>query len=173
MYDALLDGSLIVDALWQSTLCLLIAVVVAACLAKQPARAHHAVWLLLLAAVVTPMVSMAFRTLGWGLIAPPSLTPLESTASNQIPALSMNYLASAFTWERLFGTVWIVLSIVAIVRLVQSIRSSRRLLRESRALDDPKIEFLANQAARQLGLRVHTHCARERLHRVPGRVVLV
>ena len=152
MYDALLDGSLIVDALWQPTLCLLIAVVVAALLARQPARAHHAVWLLLLTAVVTPMVSAAFRALGWGLIAPPSLATLESIASDQIPALSMNYLAGAFTWERLFGAVWIVLSIVVIVRLVQSIRSSRQLLRESRELDDPRIETLANQAARKLGL---------------------
>ena len=47
MYDTLLDGSLIVDALWQPTLCLLIAGVVAALLARQPARAHHAVLLLL------------------------------------------------------------------------------------------------------------------------------
>ena len=105
MYDTLLDGSLIVDALWQPTLCLLIAVVVAALLAKQPARAHHAVLLLLGAAVVTPLVSAAFRALGWGLIAPPSQTALNSTASDQIPALSMNYLAGAFTWERLFGAV--------------------------------------------------------------------
>ncbi|MEE8154432.1 MAG: M56 family metallopeptidase [Phycisphaerales bacterium] len=152
MYDTLLDGSLIVDALWQPTLCLLIASVVAALLARQPARAHHAVLLLLGAAVVTPLISAAFRALGWGLIAPPSLATLESTASDQIPALSMNYLASAFTWERLFGAVWIVLSIVVIVRLVQSIRSSRRLLRDSRPLDDPRIEALANQAARKLGL---------------------
>ena len=71
MYDTLLDGSLIVDALWQPTLCLLIAGVVAALLARQPARAHHAVLLLLGAAVVTPMVSAAFRAIGWGLIAPP------------------------------------------------------------------------------------------------------
>ena len=153
MYDTLLDGSLIVDALWQPTLCLLVAVVVAALLVRQPARAHHAVWLLLLAAVVTPLVSMAFRTLGWGLIAPPSNTGLGSMTAESIPALSMNYLASAFTWERLFAAVWIVLSIVVIVRLVQSIRSSRKLLRESGELDDPRIETLANQAARKLGLR--------------------
>lgn len=153
MYDTLLDGSLIVDALWQPTLCLLIAGVVAALLARQPARAHHAVLLLLGAAVVTPMVSAAFRAIGWGLIAPPSHTIPESTVSNQIPALSMNYLAGAFTWERLFGVIWIVLSIVVIARLVQSIRSSRRLLRDSRPLDDPRINALANQAARKLGLR--------------------
>ena len=153
MYDTLLDGSLIVDALWQPTLCLLIAGVVAALLAKQPARAHYAVLLLLGAAVVTPLISAAFRTLGWGLIAPPSHTISESAVSNQIPALSMNYLAGAFTWEQLFGVIWIVLSIVVIVRLVQSIRSSRQLLRESRELDDPRIEILANQAARKLGLR--------------------
>ncbi len=153
MYDTLLDGSLIVDALWQPTLCLLIAVVIAALLAKQPARAHHAVWLLLLAAVVTPLVSAVFRALGWGLIAPPSLAAVESTASDSVPALSMNYLAGAFTWERLFAAVWIILSIVVIVRLVQSIRSSKRLLRDSRVLDDPRIESLANQAARKLGLQ--------------------
>ena len=153
MYDTLLDGSLIVDALWQPTLCLLIAGVVAALLAKQPARAHYAVLLLLGAAVVTPLVSAAFRALGWGLIAPPNHTAVESAASNQIPALSVNYLAGAFTWERLFGVMWIVLSIVVIVRLVQSIRSSRQLLRESRELDDPRIAALASQAARKLGLR--------------------
>ncbi len=153
MYDTLLDGSLVIDSLWQPTLCLLIAVVAAALLAKQPTRAHHAVLLLLCAAVITPAVSGTFRELGWGLIAPPSHTALESTASDQIPALSMNYLAGAFTWERLFGAVWVVLSIVVIVRLVQSIRSSRRLLRESRPLDDPRIETLANQAARRLGLQ--------------------
>lgn len=153
MYDTLLDGSLIVDALWQPTLCLLIAVVAAAWLARQPARAHHAVLLLLGAAVVTPLVSAGFRALGWGLIAPPSHTAVGSTASDQIPALLMNYLAGAFTWERLFGVMWIILSIIVIVRLVQSIRSSRQLLRESRPLDDPRIESLANQAARKLGLR--------------------
>ena len=153
MYDTLLDGSLIVDAMWQPTLYLLIAVVVASLLAKQPARAHHAVLLLLWAAVVTPLVGVAFRALGWGLIARPSQTTLESTASDQIPALSMNYLPGAFTWERLLAVMWIILSVVVIVRLVQSIRSSRQLLRESRPLDDPRIETLANQAARKLGLR--------------------
>ncbi len=153
MYDTLLDGSLIVDALWQPTLCLLIAVVVAALLARHPARAHHAVLLLLGAAVVTPLISAAFRALGWGLIAPPSHTALESTASDQIPALSMNYLAGALTWERLFGVMWVLLSIVVILRLVQSIRSSRQLLRGSRPLDDPRIETSANQAARKLGLQ--------------------
>ena len=153
MYDTLLDGSLVVDAMWQPTLCLLIAVVVAALLARQPAPAHHAVLLLLGAAVVTPLISAAFRALGWGLIAPPSHTTLQSTASDQIPALSMNYLAGAFTWEGLFGVMWIVLSIVLIARLVQSIRSSRLLLRESHLLDDPRIKTLANQAARKLGLR--------------------
>ncbi len=66
MYDTLLDGSLIVDALWQPTLCLLIAVIAAALLARQPARAHHAVLLLLGAAVVTPLISAAFRALGGG-----------------------------------------------------------------------------------------------------------
>ncbi len=153
MYDTLLDGSLLVDALWQPTLCLLIAVVAAALLARRPARAHQAVLLLLGAAVVTPLSSAAFRALGWGLIAPPSLATLESAASDQIPALSMNYLAGAFTWERLFGAMWILLSIVVIVRLVQSIRRSRQLLRESRALDDPRIETLANRAAQKLGLQ--------------------
>lgn len=49
--------------------------------------------------------------------------------------------------------MWIILSIVVIVRLVQSIRSSRQLLRESRPLDDPRIATLANQAAQKLGLR--------------------
>ncbi|MCZ6651997.1 MAG: DUF1573 domain-containing protein [Planctomycetota bacterium] len=153
MYDTVLDGSLVIDALWQPTLCLLIAVLAAALLAKQPARAHHAVLLLLGAAVITPLVSATFRALGWGLIAPPSQTTLESSASDQIPTLSMNYLAGAFTWERVFGVMWILLSSIVIVRLLQSIRSSRQLLRESRPLDDPRIETLANQAARKLGLR--------------------
>ncbi len=153
MYDTFLDGSLVADSLWQPTLCLVIAGVVAALLARHPARAHHAVLLLLWAAVVTPLLSAAFRGLGWGLIAPPSQATLASTASDQIPTLSMNHLAGIFTWEWVFAAIWIVLSIVVIVRLVQSIRSSRRLLRESRALDDPRIETLANQAARKLGLQ--------------------
>ena len=129
----------------------MIAGVAAALLVKHPARAHHAILLLLWAAVVTPLVSAAFRGLGWGLIAPPGQATLASTGSNQIPALSLNHLAGTFTRQWAFAAMWIVLSIVVLGRLVQSIRSSRRLLRDSRPLDDPGIQALATRAARKLG----------------------
>ena len=71
MFEALRPGgSLAWDYLWQSTLFLGLGLFASAMLARRPARAHRFLLLVMLAALVTPILTQAASRGGWGILAP-------------------------------------------------------------------------------------------------------
>jgi hypothetical protein len=76
MVDFLLNepgGSLIGDVLWQSGLFLVVGLAASVALHRRPARAHGALFVAILAALVTPLCSQLARRHGWGLWASRSI----------------------------------------------------------------------------------------------------
>jgi Zn-dependent protease with chaperone function len=63
------SGSLLGDAAWQTTLFLLLGLLGSFLWARQPARAHRFLALMMAAALLTPLLSQGTRLLGWGLFA--------------------------------------------------------------------------------------------------------
>ena len=68
--SALAGDTLVISVIWQTTLCLLAGLVAAALLSNRPARAHTALLLGIVATVVTPVLTILFRSYGWGLLSP-------------------------------------------------------------------------------------------------------
>ena len=62
----ILNGSLVDGCLWQTTLCLFLGLMAARAWSGRPARAHRALALAILAALVLPVMSHAVRCFGWG-----------------------------------------------------------------------------------------------------------
>src|SRR5438105_932214 len=75
MSNSLFATPLLRDALWQTTLWLLLGAAVSIVWARRPARAHRLLLLTLVAALVTPLLSQTVRLWGWGLLARPAPAP--------------------------------------------------------------------------------------------------
>ncbi|HUG67242.1 MAG TPA: M56 family metallopeptidase [Pirellulaceae bacterium] len=73
MTSPFLDSRLLWDFLWQSTLWLSIGLMCSVIWRSRPARAHWVLCLVMLAAVMTPILSVAARQSEWGLFATPRL----------------------------------------------------------------------------------------------------
>lgn len=154
MRDLFLDGSLIIDSLWQPTTCLIIAITLASVFYKQIARAHITVLLLITAAVFTPMLSAAFRMQGLGFITPatatdPSITSLSVNALQFQP----NFLGSAANLDLIFAILWAFLSIIMLFKLARSAQQSRRFINASSPIDNSVFQILALEAAEKLKLQ--------------------
>ncbi|MHC4320410.1 MAG: M56 family metallopeptidase, partial [Planctomycetota bacterium] len=141
-------------ALWQTSAWLAAGVALSLILERRPARAHGALLLCMIAAVLTPIISVAFRALGWGML---SALGTAALASDQMPpaldATRSSVAGGLLTWELAVGSAWLALSAVAASRLVVSAVRGRRLLASAQTISDGPVADLARAAARKLGLR--------------------
>ena len=161
MRDLLLDGSLIVDSLWQPTLCLIIAITLASVFYKHIARTHITVLLLIAAAVLTPLLSAAFRFQGFGLITPTTITDPSSTSQTSIALLTQpNFLGSTANWDLIFAIFWAFLSTIMLLRLIRNAQQSRRFVNASIELENPTLKLLATKAAKKLQLKCQPQISR-------------
>jgi beta-lactamase regulating signal transducer with metallopeptidase domain len=87
MNNPLFPEPLVWDLLWQTTLWLLLGMVVSFLWARRPARAHRLLLLTLVAALVTPLLSQTVRLRGWGLIVRPA--PLRAPVLPEFEALPL------------------------------------------------------------------------------------
>ena len=146
--------TVLLGAIWQTTAWLAAGLALSVILERRPARAHGAVLLCMTAAVLTPVISIPFRILGWGMLAPLSAALLGS--GEMPPDLAPGRSAAAgglLTWELAAGAAWLALSALAVTRLVVSAARGRRLLASSRTISDGPMADLARTAATKLGFR--------------------
>lgn len=144
------EPSLLRDALWQSTLCLALALLAARLVRRRPARAHAALALGLVAATCAPLASALARAAGWGLFAAPA--PIASGGA--APGLEgIPVLAGAALGARdvLLG-LWAAVAATGLVRLALGFRRSAAWARSAAPVDDPELRALAQATARRLGV---------------------
>ncbi len=141
------------DLLWQSSLCLGVAGLVAFGFRRQPARAHTALWLGMLGAVVTPVLTAWFRSRGWGWMA-----PLDATPDGRA-ALPVDLLRKAGVpefrqpwWILGLQLVWVAVSGWLVIRALRSVFLGRSLLGRARRSRETTLQRAAAQAARDLEL---------------------
>jgi beta-lactamase regulating signal transducer with metallopeptidase domain len=146
--------TVLLGALWQTTAWLAAGLALSVILERRPARAHGAVLLCMAAAVLTPLISIAFRALGWGMLAPltAALLGFGEMPSDLDPGRSAS-AAGLLTWELAAGSAWLTLSGLAVTRLVVSAVRGRRLLSSARTITDGPMAKLARAAAKELGFR--------------------
>jgi beta-lactamase regulating signal transducer with metallopeptidase domain len=146
--------TVLLETLWQTTTWLAAGLALSVILERRPARAHGAVLLCMAAAVLTPVISIAFRALGWGMLDPLSAALLGSgeMPPDLAPGRSAA-IAGLLTWELAAGSAWVALSALAVTRLVVSAVRGRRLLTSARTICDGPMSSLARAAAKKLGLR--------------------
>ena len=98
--------SLIVDVAWQSSLCLVLGLL-ASRLPLRPARTHGLLLVAIIAAMLTPILSLCVRAMGWGLLAAPNVAPVIGStsppASSAATALEALWLPNPFV---LIAVVW-------------------------------------------------------------------
>jgi beta-lactamase regulating signal transducer with metallopeptidase domain len=146
--------TVLLETLWQTTAWLAAGLVLSIILERRPARAHGAVLLCMTAAVLTPVISIAFRVLGWGMLDPLSAALLGS--GEMPPDLAPGRSAAThgpLIWVLAAGSAWLALSALAVTRLVVSAVRGRRLLASARTISDGPMSNLARAAAEELGLR--------------------
>jgi beta-lactamase regulating signal transducer with metallopeptidase domain len=146
--------TVLLDALWQSTAWLAVGLALSAILERRPARAHGALLLCLIAAVLTPVISMLCRAVGWGMLAPLGTTLLGTGEMPSVLEAGRSPAAGGLlTWELAAGSAWVALSAVVLARLVVSALRGRRLVASARPISDGPMADLARTAATKLGFR--------------------
>lgn len=148
-------AAIMLDALWQSSLCLAAGLAAAAALSRRPARAHAILLVAIVAAIAAPATTAIFRWLGWGLFEPAHIVaraalpppPGGSTASGaaglvlpEVPAI--------------LGALWLVVSVIFVARLAGSMARGARLAGAARPVASPQLYAVARGAAERLGLSV-------------------
>jgi beta-lactamase regulating signal transducer with metallopeptidase domain len=76
-----IDSSFLFDVAWQSSLCLVVGLAASVVAARRSARAHRALLLAAVAALVTPVLAQGARLAGWGILASAKVS--EPGASDQ------------------------------------------------------------------------------------------
>jgi beta-lactamase regulating signal transducer with metallopeptidase domain len=147
-------GAVLLDVLWQTTAWLVLGLALSVILERRPARAHGVVLLCLVAAALTPIVTVACRALGWGML-PALVTPLlgSGDAPPGLVAGRVPGAGSLLTWPSAVVIAWLALSGLAVARLVVSAVRGRRLLASARPIGDGPVIDFARSAARRLGVR--------------------
>ncbi|MBM3838211.1 MAG: hypothetical protein FJ398_09630 [Verrucomicrobia bacterium] len=104
------------DCFWQSSVCLLLGLLGGLCWARRPARAHRVLLLALGAALLAPLLSLAVRHYGWGMLPPrvsavghnsvgptptaPALPSPQSAAAESAQAAETSVATEALTEAR-------------------------------------------------------------------------
>lgn len=152
MPDWIDTDSFLFCVLWQTTAWLTIGMIGAIVLRRHPARAHGVLLSCIIAALITPALSFTFKSLGWGLMRPPTGSGGIDYASGPLVGATPAPYNEWLTLSTIFFVVWVTVSLVMILRLVRSLLASRHLLRNTRRLEHPVLKRAVRQAASRLGL---------------------
>ncbi len=148
-------AALMLDALWQSSLCLAVGIAVATAMHRRPARAHSLLLVSIVTAVAAPIASAVFRAMGWGLFEPAAHALRDAVPP---PAGSLAGSASAGLvlpdMPIVLLIVWLVVSAAFLARLASSMVLGARLAGNGRPLSSPQWRAVARGAADRLGLSV-------------------
>jgi beta-lactamase regulating signal transducer with metallopeptidase domain len=138
----------------QSTVWLAGGLLVAGRLRRTPAKAHLALLLAAVAAVVTPALSLLVHRLGGGLLVGPEAPALyRLVRPGAAPGYGMPLPPPAPpAWLAWVAGLWLAASGWLAVRVGQAYLSGRRLLRGSRPVADDAFAAAARAAARRLSL---------------------
>jgi beta-lactamase regulating signal transducer with metallopeptidase domain len=144
-----------VTVVWQSTAWLLVGLVSSRLSSRHPARAHTLLFLCLLAAIVTPILSLLCSATGWGIGAPLRVSasamneappPLEPRSGARIDPIAVLGCAGLM--------VWLLVTTLLAVRLIDAAVRGRRILSTSRTVADVRLQQLAHEAAHRTGVKL-------------------
>lgn len=165
-----------VDALWQSTLVCTVALLLTRFLRERPAARGAVVLLAAALCLATPLASWAVRAGGWGLLTAQVGEPAQTISVRQIsrpealagasvpvePAsVAPSYSdadadAAVVPGERawqILGAVWVVASVVLLVRLLRSAQAIARVCLAAKPCGDAGVLEELARAATTLGVR--------------------
>ncbi|MHC4214862.1 MAG: M56 family metallopeptidase, partial [Planctomycetota bacterium] len=176
------ENTFLWSCVWQSTVCILVGLVLSFALRRWPARAHRVLFLAIVAAVVVPLMSAGVKRFGWGLLKPKPVVVVqeefvqatviepvnyeltrpivfEDTGSYEKPVEVYDEAEAVVVqepqvipWRQLLLWAWITASVFLIVRLVVSIVFGVRLLARGVPLECAEIERALGIAKRKLGI---------------------
>jgi len=169
---------LAVDALWQSTLVCMVALLLTRFLRERPAARGAVVLLAAALCLATPLASWAVRAGGWGLLTAQVAEPAQAISVRQVsrrdasagasvrvqPApIAPSYSdvdadadAAVVPGERMWqvlGAVWVVTSVALLVRLLRSAQAIARVCYAAKPCDDASVLDEFARAATTLGVR--------------------
>ena len=141
------------DAIWQSSAWLIAGLAASILMSRRPARAHGVLLLSLAAAAITPFLAALLRLLGWGLMEPVGAAISGGALAPQRLMLDGGlFQESGLLSGRLLAAGWLVLSLVAVARLLLSVRRGRHLLSAAGGAHDGPASRLVRDAAVRLRL---------------------
>ena len=141
------------DAIWQSSAWLIAGLAASILMSRRPARAHGVLLLSLAAAAITPLLAALLRLLGWGLMEPVGAAISGGALAPQRLMLDGGlFQESGLLSGRLLAAGWLVLSLVAVARLLLSVRRGRHLLSAAGGAHDGPASRLVRDAAVRLRL---------------------
>ncbi|MHC4989791.1 MAG: M56 family metallopeptidase [Planctomycetota bacterium] len=153
MLETVRESPLLFDVLWQTTFWLALGLLGSLVLAQRPARAHCALVMGLVAAVLTPLLSVVFRDSGLGLFGPlTAAVTVRAQAPPELPAASAAPVAGPATWLVVACSLWAAASAALLIRLAAAYVRARRLLADARPLAREDAAALARTTAERLGL---------------------
>lgn len=154
MPDWIDTDSFLFGLLWQTTAWLSIGMIGAVLFRRHPARAHGVLMSCIIAALITPALSSMFKSLGWGLLHPPTGASGIELASVPLTGATPAPYDEWLTFSTMFGIVWLTLSLFMLLRLGRSLLAGRHLLLNTRRLEHPALMKAVQHAANRLGLEV-------------------
>lgn len=151
LLDLFLNGSLVRDALWQSTLWLLVGLLASTCLAKRPARAHAALLIASLGALITPIASALIRHFELGLVRSSSLAESAAVPNSDL-FLGPSAAQAGLGWEGSLLILWLSLAAFVCIRNLRAIAASQHLVRNAKSITSGRLPKRAAQLARRMGI---------------------
>ncbi len=161
---------------WQSTLCLAVGLAGSVILRRHAARAHQALLLGMVAALLIPVISQVVKRNRWGLfvaeqtvpisasrprpepVDPPIVNPQVVYEKTNAPLPIAGPALAPSSVQRLHGTqaimpIWIAASSILFLRLTLQFLLGWRLAQRCATIEDRHIRDLLDQARTKLGVR--------------------
>ncbi len=161
---------------WQSTTCLAAGLVGSYFLRRRAVRAHQVLFLGLVAAVLIPATSQVVRRNQWGLfvaertVPRPEQRPVAAQDELVIPEPPAADLvtgapagaecvrtiaaptAAKFNWAQAILPLWLAASTALLLRMAGQFLLGRRMVRQSEAMDEPRITCMIEAAKDKLAI---------------------
>ncbi len=151
LLDLFLNGSLVRDALWQSTLWLLVGLLASSRLAKRPARAHAILLIASLGALLTPIASALIRFLDLGLLQPSAAARSAATPLSNV-LLGPSAAQAGLQWESSLLILWLLLAAFVCIRNLRAIAASRHLVHSAESITSGNLTHRAALLAQRMGI---------------------
>jgi len=150
MIEIPVNPDLIVGAAWQSSAWLLAGLVGARLLDRRPARAHAVLLFAAVAAVATPVLTVLFGELGWGLF---ESRGFSTRARTDLPATFDTFAAVAdgINWWYWAVGIWFGVACLLLVRFLVSIGRATQIVRRSVSIDGGPVVATLNRAIEHAG----------------------